>query len=196
MIKKLNQLSSKRPTISYPSSLETNFLQISRSFWYQPMKQVRQKIFSPMIVLTVRTSSSMKSDVHTKPFAVNWKTTNVLMKIFRIIRTWDQGVLMRNKQWRNFNSSQHEHLDGLNTNIYRRVGSNMEWLGLKIFCSFSTIKMLFQPLKQSKFCSVLSSERNWCLKNHQMKVFNPFCESYRDLCEKKREDMTGGSSIV
>ena len=37
---------------------------------------------------------------------------------------------------------------------------------------------------------------NICLHKSANYKFYPFCESDKDLCEKIREDMTGGSSIV
>ena len=37
---------------------------------------------------------------------------------------------------------------------------------------------------------------NICLHKSTNYKFYPFCESDKDLCEKSREDMTGGPSIV
>ena len=110
---------------------------------------MRQKGFSLMSGLTVRTSSRMKRYLHTKPFQVNWETTTLFIKTLRIIRTWDQVDLMSNKHWRNFKSRQYQHLDGIFTNISRRFGRKMEWLHLKIFRS-GTTKTSLQPLKQCK----------------------------------------------
>ena len=60
--------------------------------------------------------------------------------------------------------SQYPHLDGKITNINTRFGRNMEWLHSKTFCSDTTTKMLFQPLKHCKKGSILSSERKWYVK--------------------------------
>ena len=42
----------------------------------------------------------------------------------------------------------------------------------------------------------LPSLANICLQKSTNYKFFPFCESDKDLCEKIREDMTGGASIV
>ena len=50
------------------------------------------KGFSLMSGLTVQTSSRVKNYLHTKPFSVNWETTNLLIKTLRITRTSSQVV--------------------------------------------------------------------------------------------------------
>ena len=48
-----------------------------------------------------------------------------------------------------------------------------------------------------KFGCILPNLANICLhKSTNEKKFYPFCETDRDLCQKIREDMTGGPSIV
>ena len=44
--------------------------------------------------------------------------------------------------------------------------------------------------------STLPSIANICLHKSTNHKFYPFFERDKDLCEKNREDMTGGSSIV
>ena len=47
-----------------------------------------------------------------------------------------------------------------------------------------------------KLGCTLSSLANICLQKSTNEKFYPFCENGRELCEKIREDMTGGPSIV
>ena len=47
-----------------------------------------------------------------------------------------------------------------------------------------------------KLGCTLPNLTNFCLLKSTNEKFYPFCESDRDLCEKIREDMTGGPSIV
>ena len=65
------------------------------------------------------------------------------------------------KPWRNVKLRLYQHLDGMITNIYRRLGRNMEWLHFMIYCSGTTTKMLFQPLKQCKIGSISTSEKSY-----------------------------------
>ena len=47
-----------------------------------------------------------------------------------------------------------------------------------------------------KFGCTLPNLANICLHKSTNYKFFPFCESYKDLCEKIKEDMTGGPSFV
>ena len=160
--------------------------------------------------LTVRTSSRSKIYLHVKPLSVNGDTTMPMIKTLRIIRTQDQVNLMNNKHWRYFKLGLYQHLDGIKTNNYRRLGINIEWLHFKISSSGTTTKMLFQPLKQWKICSILSPEKLVMLKRdctlptlaifcpHKWtnEKFYPFCGEDTDFCEKTREILTVETSIV
>ena len=47
-----------------------------------------------------------------------------------------------------------------------------------------------------KLGCILPNLANICLHKSNNEKFYPFCETDRDLCQKIREDMTGGPSIV
>ena len=79
MIKKLNHRSSKRPTISHPSSLETQFLDIMKLLGGATSldsilkcdKSSEADRVSPTSSWKVRTSSRMKNYLYTGAFSVN-----------------------------------------------------------------------------------------------------------------------------
>ena len=110
--------------------------------------------------LTVRTSSRSKIYLHVKPLSVNGDTTMPMIKTLRIIRTQDQVNLMNNKHWRYFKLRLYQHLDGIITNIYRRLGRNTEWLHFKFFLQwYNNNKDVVLTLGAMQNCSVLSSEK-------------------------------------
>ena len=51
-------------------------------------------------------------------------------------------------------------------------------------------------IDKSKLECTLPNPANTCLHNSTNYQFYPFCENDKDLCEKIREDMTSGPSIV
>ena len=87
------------------------------------------------------------------------RNNNPLDRDFKDYQKLRSSGLDEQKVLKNFKSSQYPHLDGKITNINTRFGRNMERLHSKIFCSDTTTKMMFQPLKQCKKGSILSSER-------------------------------------
>ena len=117
---------------------------------------------------------------------------------------------MNNKPWRNFKLRLYQHLVGIITKTYKRLGINREWLQFKISCSNTTTKMLIQPLEQCKINQFYHQKKfvilslgctlpnlaNICPHNWTNEKFYPFCENDRDFCEKTRETMTGGTSFV
>ena len=168
MIKKLNLWLSKRLGISYLSSLETYKFSTSWNFWVEQYlwrdvgKEIK-KVLPLWVVWQCEQAREWRITSY-EAFFSKLRNNDPLDRDFKDYQKLRSSGLDEQKVLKNFKSSQYPHLDGKITNINTRYGRNMEWLHSKIFCSDTTTKMLFQPLKQCKKGSILSSERKWYVR--------------------------------
>ena len=137
------------------------------------------------------------------------RNKNTLDNDFKDYHITGSSELDEQKPSRNFKLRLYQHLDGIISNIYRRLGRSLEWLHFNISCSGTPTMMLCNHWSNAelvqfyhqnknvmlKFWCTLPNLANTCPHKWTNEKFYPFCRGDGDFCEKMREVMTGGPSV-